>query len=75
VFGFPNIIRFSWSTCKESLARDASIVSWDCSDEESSHGTTTITNYFDAFGSKKRKRAGYFSQKKMSQVFLSDFEH
>ncbi|KAJ3135786.1 hypothetical protein HK100_002331 [Physocladia obscura] len=45
VFGFPDITRFSWSTCSKELQRLAANVTWpDDEEEETKDGN--ISNYF-----------------------------
>ncbi|XP_031566950.1 ribonuclease H2 subunit A-like [Actinia tenebrosa] len=51
VFGFPQLVRFSWATCSTILDNKAVDVIWDDdgdSDDEAAKGTTAITNFFSA---------------------------
>jgi ribonuclease H2 subunit A len=41
VFGFPSLVRFSWSTCTPILERSACGVKWEC-EEGSSGGQQTL---------------------------------
>lgn len=78
VFGFPNIVRFSWSTAKDLLEDDkrgpvCCKVQWQCDEDEDTAGISNIKNFFGAKGAKKRiKRSNYFRQRKMSHVYLED---
>ena len=50
VFGFPQFVRFSWSTCKEILEKQCAPVEWDDDDEDEVpvdlKGTASITSFF-----------------------------
>jgi hypothetical protein len=46
VFGFPNLIRFSWSTTRELLEKSGACkVRWACDDEDTG-GSEAITSFF-----------------------------
>lgn len=71
VFGFPNIVRFSWSTSREALAKGSACeVLWEC-DEEETTGGANITNFFSA-GAKRPKRSVFFNKRKMKCVVAAD---
>lgn len=71
VFGFPQLVRFSWSTASNVLEGAAYHVEWEDPEEEQSEipaNTTSITSFFKAvppksIHSKKRKRHEYFAQR------------
>lgn len=70
VFGFPNIVRFSWSTSREALKGKATEVLWEC-DEDDTLGGASMTSFLT--GSVKRpKRSAYFLKKKMKIAVASD---
>jgi len=65
-FGFPNIVRFSWGTCREALVKcNAHTIEWQCDEEESAGGD--IKSMFSP-AAKKRKRGGFFLKNKMQHV-------
>ena len=74
VFGYPSIVRFSWSTTREALEKNgARKVQWEC-DEDQSLGGADIKNYFSAVGAKKHvKRSEYFTRRKMRRLDVSFF--
>lgn len=51
VFGFPNLVRFSWSTVRESLIKGgAAKVHWDCDEEDDAAATHKMTSFFSSGG-------------------------
>ncbi|KAJ7371083.1 Ribonuclease H2 subunit A [Desmophyllum pertusum] len=49
VFGFPQLVRFSWSTCSNILDNKAVEVHWDDDDDDgdsAAQGTASITSFF-----------------------------
>ena len=72
VFGYPTLVRFSWSTTREILIKqNAKTVSWLC-DEEDHNGSSEITSFFGLAGEKRPKRSPYFTQRKMKYLIPSD---
>eukprot|EP01038_Epipyxis_sp_PR26KG_P005185 gene5185-7215_t len=76
IFGYPNFVRFSWSTTKEALVRGSACkIDWEC-DEEENTGGADIKNYFAAAGSKEKtkrmRRSSYFTQRKMKHFYRED---
>ncbi|KAK9729783.1 hypothetical protein K7432_000026 [Basidiobolus ranarum] len=64
VFGYPNIIRFSWSTCSRLLDAQGVKVTWE-SDEENQNSLVKM------FNSKTDERSDYFKNRNLQVV--SDF--
>ncbi|ETV99163.1 ribonuclease HII [Aphanomyces invadans] len=60
VFGYPNIVRFSWGTL-ESYHDRLVDVTWPHDKEDAPVGTQSIAAFMTS-GTKKRKRAAYFAQ-------------
>ncbi|CAG0892605.1 unnamed protein product [Cyprideis torosa] len=59
VFGFPSVVRFSWSTASSLLDQHAIEVTWEEMDDEEEDGIKSqkITSFFTSgTGSRKRKR-------------------
>lgn len=56
VFGFPQLVRFSWSTSSNLLENDAYHVEFDEEEEEPPANNTSITNFFKAVPKGKRTR-------------------
>jgi len=73
VFGFPNLIRFSWSTSREALDKNLQVapVTWECEDEDTG-GSASITSFFGAAGEKRPSRSAYFTTRKLKHVLHSD---
>lgn len=55
VFGFPQFVRFSWSTAQSLLEKEAEGVLWEDSPPEEQEGVARIASYFGA-GSRARPR-------------------
>ncbi|XP_072042553.1 LOW QUALITY PROTEIN: ribonuclease H2 subunit A-like [Amphiura filiformis] len=71
VFGFPRIVRFSWSTASKILDEKAVPVQWDDDEEidESAKGTASITSFFAPKGANPRKKKHqFFNDRHISQV-------
>ncbi|KDO24659.1 hypothetical protein SPRG_10192 [Saprolegnia parasitica CBS 223.65] len=60
VFGYPNILRFSWGTLESYLDRMAA-VEWPHDKEDAPAGTQSIKSFMQT-PTKKRKRTPYFVQ-------------
>nr|XP_039258787.1 ribonuclease H2 subunit A-like [Styela clava]XP_039258788.1 ribonuclease H2 subunit A-like [Styela clava] len=70
VFGFPDFVRFSWSTAKNILEDEAVAVEWP--DEEEEEGdkksnTPAITSFFSN-DTKKRNRHTFFKENHLNTV-------
>jgi ribonuclease H2 subunit A len=85
VFGYPELVRFSWSTTKELLKSDGVPCRWLCEDEEDDAADTQqITQFFTATpkangtaqsqgaARNKRRRTDYFHQRGLSLVHTLD---
>jgi len=72
VFGFPNLIRFSWSTARNAMEGGVAVpVTWECEDEDTA-GSAPITSFFGAAGEKRPTRSAFFASKKLKHVLHSD---
>lgn len=75
VFGYPDIVRFSWSTTREILVKHKAVpVAWEC-EEEDNGGSAEITSFFSAAGEKRPKRSPYFTQRKLKYIIPSDIHN
>lgn len=73
VFGFPSIVRFSWSTAKEALIKSKAInVIFECDEDDNTQGSEEITSFFHSSGEKRTKRTQYFINKKMKHILPQD---
>lgn len=72
VFGYPQFVRFSWSTCSNILEKSTPLVKWEDEDEdESTKGIPSITSFYSKPGeSKKVKSCRYFIERNL--VSISD---
>eukprot|EP00794_Sanderia_malayensis_P005327 gene5327-5996_t len=71
VFGYPHIVRFSWSTASNILETSAKIVEWDDDEEmdESAKNMAPITSFFSQKPKDdKIQRHKFFSERKLEQV-------
>jgi ribonuclease H2 subunit A len=66
VFGFPSIVRFSWSTCTKLLDQHAVTVEWNDEAQDTDQDQASISKFFN--GSKDIKRGKFFKEKKLSLV-------
>ncbi|KAF9577251.1 Ribonuclease H2 subunit A [Lunasporangiospora selenospora] len=57
IFGYPNIVRFSWATCKTLLETSGKPVSWP--DDDTSREQPRITALFDGSSSDDKKMKQY----------------
>ena len=64
VFGFPHIVRFSWSTAEKILESDALSVEWEEMEDVRNPGDQKISSFFAKSPDKSFK-----SQKKRHQFF------
>jgi len=69
VFGYPQFVRFSWSTCSNILEKSALSVEWEDDDEETMKGASAITSFYAKQGeTKKAKSCRYFTERKLVPV-------
>ena len=75
VFGFPDLVRFSWSTARESMLKtNTAVVRWECEDE-TDPSSRSITEFFGKGQELSgRKRGAYYQHRKMKHVTIRDFE-
>ena len=67
VFGYPQFVRFSWSTCGNILDTSAPKVQWEDDDEVDE--ATAITSFFSRGGEKEKvKTSCFMSERKMVPV-------
>ncbi|KAJ2799648.1 hypothetical protein H4R20_004352 [Coemansia guatemalensis] len=77
VFGYPGIIRFSWSTCKKLLDECAARVSWADDEDDAPKNAKLKSRYFvrstkDAAAADSRQRSKFFNRHK-AIVLASSF--
>lgn len=72
VFGFPQMVRMSWSTADKILQEKAAVVEWE-EEEEAASATPSVSSYFSASKVKKsRAQHPYFKERGLkSTVSLS----
>lgn len=69
VFGFPDFVRFSWSTAALILEREAAAVSWEDDDDDQnsqSSGSTSLLQFFKKTGDDpKLERHRFFTDRSL----------
>jgi ribonuclease H2 subunit A len=74
VFGFPNLVRFSWSTSRDALEKGiACDVKWECDEDESLGVGPGITSFFGAGANKRPRRSAYFTKRKLRHLKSTEF--
>ena len=71
VFGFPQFVRFSWSTASLILEKDAAPIKWDDDDEDENvdKNTVALTSFFSKKGhDPKLDRHTYFKDRCIGSV-------
>ncbi|XP_012288257.1 ribonuclease H2 subunit A [Orussus abietinus] len=71
VFGFPQIVRFSWSTAETILESKSLSVEWEEVEEEGTPKEQKISKYFTfspKSGSAKREKHKFFSERCLSNI-------
>ncbi|KAK9814538.1 hypothetical protein WJX72_007592 [[Myrmecia] bisecta] len=71
VFGFPSLVRFSWTTCSRLLDECAIPVKWECDQVESQQQTLTFGGLAAAVSdtaSCATKRHSYFRARRLQRV-------
>ncbi|EHB14479.1 Ribonuclease H2 subunit A [Heterocephalus glaber] len=63
VFGFPQLVRFSWRTAQAILEKEAEGVTWEDSATEEQEGHRRITSYFQSEGPRARAPHRYFQER------------
>jgi len=68
VFGFPQFVRFSWSTCSNILEKSAPLVEWEDEDDAVDEGSA-ITSFLKPTSDEgKMKPCSFFSERKLQPV-------
>ncbi|KAL7292863.1 hypothetical protein TKK_0013537 [Trichogramma kaykai] len=71
IFGFPQLVRFSWSTAEKILESKAINVEWENIDDDSPGVENKISNFFGRSSSVKgneRKRHNFFTHRCLSSA-------
>ncbi|KAH1176530.1 ribonuclease H2 subunit A [Mauremys mutica] len=69
VFGYPQFVRFSWSTAQTILESKAVPVRWDDSeDDPAQKGTRSVLSFFALKESSKRQPHRFFHERKLEPV-------
>ncbi|XP_040846843.1 ribonuclease H2 subunit A [Ochotona curzoniae] len=63
VFGFPQFVRFSWSTAQSILEKEAEGVTWEDTPTEEAEGARSIRSYFSQEGPRPRLPHRYFQER------------
>ncbi|KAK7498341.1 hypothetical protein BaRGS_00010295 [Batillaria attramentaria] len=73
VFGFPDFVRFSWSTAAQILEREAAAVAWEDDDEDdnsqSSSGSASLLQFFKKTGEDtKLQKHRFFTDRSLAPL-------
>eukprot|EP01138_Halocafeteria_seosinensis_P011092 gb/GECG01011329.1/.p1 GENE.gb/GECG01011329.1/~~gb/GECG01011329.1/.p1 ORF type:complete len:291 (+),score=49.44 gb/GECG01011329.1/:1-873(+) len=69
VFGFPSIVRFSWSTSRDLLADQAAACEWTFNnDENSGSKISSFLGNSNCAYTKKHKKSGFLKRRKLNIV-------
>ncbi|KAL3243489.1 hypothetical protein MRX96_020549 [Rhipicephalus microplus] len=72
VFGFPSLVRFSWSTAEKLLEDNAAAVMWDEEDNGEQSGMASIQSFFQKDPNRGKKVAAkespFFTSRAISQL-------
>lgn len=70
IFGFPHLVRFSWSTTENILEKDAYLVEWEKLDDQSKTPTnnTKINSFFAVKNSEVKPKHRFFSERGLHSV-------
>jgi len=76
VFGYPAIVRFSWSTVREIIEKGkeegVAQMKWEAEDDDT-QGAPAITSFFGGAGAHTTKRSAYFINRGMKHVVPNTF--
>ncbi|XP_060523559.1 ribonuclease H2 subunit A [Cylas formicarius] len=69
VFGYPQLVRFSWATSVNALKETAYHVDWEDVEEEDSQKNVSITNFFKMTNREKQEKTQheFFTQRCLSR--------
>ncbi|RDD36361.1 Ribonuclease H2 subunit A [Trichoplax sp. H2] len=70
VFGYPQFVRFSWSTCQKILDESAVRVHWEDDEEFDNDNTVSLLSFFTQKGVQEKavKRHNFLESRKLKQV-------
>lgn len=70
IFGFPHLVRFSWSTSENILEKDAYLVEWEKLKDESKtpDSNTKINSFFAVKSSEVKPKHRFFSERGLHSV-------
>lgn len=68
VFGFPNFVRFSWSTASNIIEKDGVSVEWEDDEEDERPEGTPVLSHFFKKKDEKITRHRFFSQRNLNYV-------
>lgn len=69
VFGYPDLVRFSWAPAKDALSKNAVSVEWEADEEEDEFERNVMAAFMAGDGSSNKKpRLGYFESRKLERV-------
>jgi len=66
VFGFPQLVRFSWSTSEQILKTKGVAVEWEDADEQENQAAS-VKKFFSANNSAQRRHP-YFTDRKLKHA-------
>lgn len=69
VFGYPDLVRFSWAPAKDALYKNAVTVEWEAEEEDDDLERGAMAAFISGNGSSNKKpRLDYFERRKLDRV-------
>mmetsp|Transcript_7603 Transcript_7603/g.11614 ORF Transcript_7603/g.11614 Transcript_7603/m.11614 type:complete len:322 (-) Transcript_7603:41-1006(-) len=69
VFGYPDLVRFSWAPAKDALYKNAATVEWEAEEEDDDLERGAMAAFIAGNGSSNKKpRLDYFERRKLDRV-------
>lgn len=70
IFGFPHLVRFSWSTTENILEKDAYLVEWETLEDKGKTpaNNTKISSFFASTKCEEKAKHRFFSERGLRSV-------